>query len=198
MFRNGKYIYFNADTGAGSGGTDPPADGNSAGGNDGGKTPDPITFSAEQQAHIDKLVADRLARAEKATRKKIEDEFTTKAKEAEMTEAEKLKAAKDAAEKEKSDILSKANQRAVTSEAKVIASDLGVKADKLAFVMKLADLTDISVDDSGEPDAKAIRAALEAVKASVPELFGQGGTGKSGGDFTGGNPSKPLTQADID
>lgn len=184
--RNNRVVY-QADDGAGSGAAGDAGAAGEQNAGDGGGAQSQVTFTAEQQVAMDKIIEGRLARDRKQTRTTVEKEFIDKAAQAAMTEGEKLKAEKDAAVAKSAELDAKTNQRIINSEARVQAVEASVKADKVSYVLKLADLSGIEMGDDGEPDAKSIKAAIEAVKTSVPELFGQITTPKAGGDFSGGN-----------
>jgi Membrane protein involved in colicin uptake len=132
------------------------------------------------QADLDAIIEKRLARDRKEREKAAEDEK----KKAAMTEAERLKAEKEEADKKAQAAQEAADQRIIKAELKVQAAALGVKPEKLAYVTKLADISGIDVTD-GEPDAKAIKKAVEAVIKDLPELVGGKGNGSVGG---GANP----------
>lgn len=187
---------FDANDGAGSGGDNSNNDGGNAGG-DGGNAGggDTKTFL---QTDVDKIVSDRLAREKKKIEADLKAALKAEADKAAMTEAEKLKADKEEAEGKASEATKAANARIINAEARITANDLGVKADKLAYVLKLADLSGVTVNDDGEPDAVAIKAAIEAVLKDLPELktgSKQGDSQMGGGGFGGGNngTDKPLT-----
>jgi hypothetical protein len=164
-----------------------------AGGDNGGKKDDDPNAGGKKgeepkkvemtQDELDKLISDRLKRAEKGWKEAAEAER----KKADMTEAERLKAEKEAAEKVAKEAGSAAAQRVIRAEAKVVAIAAGVDPKKVDYVLRLADLSAVEVDDkTGEPDAKAIQTAINAVLKDLPELKGTGGAGKGGADFTGG------------
>ena len=143
---------------------------------DGGKT-----FT---QAELDAIIAKRLARERKAWEQQLEEER----RKAAMTEAERLRAEKEEAERRAQEAQQQAAQRLVQAEAKVVAMELGVKPDRIPYVLRLADLSSVDVDENGQVDATALRAAIEAVLRDVPELKGAtAAPGKSGADFTGGS-----------
>lgn len=142
---------------------------------DGGKT-----FTQED---LDRLIQQRLQRE----RKKWEQQLEEERKKAAMTEAERLKAEKEEAERRAQEAQASANQRLLQAEAKVVALELGVKADRIPYVLRLADLSDVEVGDDGNIDAKALRDAVEAVLRDLPELKAVAQPpGPSGGDFNGG------------
>lgn len=166
-----------------------------AGGNDGGQeagdggqgqagdtpTDGGRTFTQED---LDRLIQQRLQRE----RKKWEQQLEEERKKAAMTEAERLKAEKEEAERRAQEAQQQAARRLVQVEAKVVAMELGVKPDRIPYILRLADLSSVDMDDSGQVDAKALRAAIEAVLKDVPELKGaEQAPGKSGADFTGGS-----------
>src|SRR5690606_24567870 len=139
---------------------------------DGGKT-----FT---QAELDAIIAKRLARERKAWEQQLEEER----RKAAMTEAERLKAEKEEAERRAQEAQQQAAQRLVQAEAKVVAVELGVKPDRIPYVLRLADLSSVDVGDDGVVDAKELRDAIEAVLRDVPELKGSMVPGKSGADFS--------------
>lgn len=119
--------------------------------------------------------------------RKFEKEAEDRAK-AEMSEAEQAKAAAAAAEER-----AKARERRIVqAEAKAAAAAQGVKPERLAYVLRLADLEGVAVDEQGEPDGKAISAAIAAVLKELPELKGAtnvGGPTNPGADgHKGPNP----------
>lgn len=119
----------------------------------------------ERQAKKDQKELDRL-RAEKA-----------KQQEAEQTELERAQAAADAAQKR----VDEANNRVKMAEAKAVAASLGIKTERIPYAVKLADLSDVDVDDDGEPDAAAIKSAMEQVTKDIPELVSNGKAANIGG-----------------
>jgi hypothetical protein len=104
-----------------------------------------------------------------------------------QTDLEKAKQKADKAEQERATAIAKANERLVKTAARAIASELGVTAARVAYAVRLADLSDVTVDDDGEPDEEAIKAAIEQVLDDVPELKAGNGNERGGGDFAGGN-----------
>lgn len=212
--RNGSQSYsmpmLDADDGKGGGGG--ADDGKGAGGNGdpnaGGKK---IEFTPEQQAELDRIIAERVSRAEKSASKKARE---ARAKELgfESVEAMEsvLKAHKEAQEKNKTDLqkaqeakaeadrkaaeaLKAANTRLINAEARVQATALGIKPERITHALKLADLSDVTVDEQGNVDDKAIKKALEQVLKEVPELKGAGSNnvGGSANPGSGGNTAIP-------
>lgn len=198
MFVNylGKRIFvpfYSADGGSGSGGDGGAGDGKEGGSNagagddksgSGGEGDKKLEFTQEQ---LDKMIADRLKRAEKQWQQKVEEDK----KKEQMTEAEKLKAEKEETEKKAKALQESANQRLTQAEAKIQATALGVKPEKLTYVLKLVDLSMVTVDENGIVDEKAAKAAVEAVLKDLPELKGSstGGDVGSGSNPGGGNTS---------
>jgi len=163
-------------------GTNPNAGGN--GGDDGAATGSKQTYTQED---LDKIVTERIGRAEKAALKSFfqqqgltEEEANSAIADYKKVKAEKAEASKndakaqadraDAAEKAAKDAIAKANAVMIKANAQIQASNLGVKSNKLDYVVKMADLTKITIDDSGNPDEAAIKAAVEQVLKDVPEL----------------------------
>lgn len=139
------------------------------------------------QEDLDKIVTERTGRAEKSALKSFfqqqgltEEEANAAIAEYKKTKAEKEEASKndakaqadraDAAEKSAQEAIAKANAALIKANAQIQASNLGVKSNKLDYVVKMADLTKIEFDDDGNPDEAAIKAAVEQVLKDVPEL----------------------------
>lgn len=168
--------------------------GPNAGGNDGGNSGDGGQGNAGDsgdagkggktftQDELDAILAKRLARERKAWEQQIEEER----RKAAMTEAERLKAEKEEAERRAKEAQAAAHRRIVQAEAKAQALALGVRPERLEYALRLADLSEVEVGDDGEPDAAAIKAALEKVLNDLPELRGATAPAKSGSEFQGG------------
>lgn len=206
------------DDGGGNGGGnagDPPAPAGSEG-SGGGQAPHgapaatpPATppLTAEQQAAVNAEVARQLGAA---VAPKV-DAATTKARaqwEADLkamadaetqTAEQKAQAAADAAKAEAATAIAQANATLVSASAQVAAVAAGAKADRIPALLKLADLSDVTVKD-GTPDADAVKTAITKALTDYPE-FKTGATpppaGTSGGDMGGStNQAKPKTLAD--
>jgi len=193
-------------------GTDPNAGGN---GEDNG-----AASGAKQsytQEDLDKIVAKRVERAEKSVLKSFyqqqgltEEEANAAIAEYKKTKAEKAEASKndakaqadraDAAEKSAQEAIARANAALIKANAQIQASNLGVKSNKLDYVVKMADLTKIDFDDDGNPDEAAIKAAVEQVLKDVPELKTTKDSsgfqiGADGNKDTGGNEDDTIRAA---
>lgn len=150
---------------------------------------------AFSQTDLDKVIAQRLKRERQKWASELEEE---KAKAA-MTETEKLKVEKLEAEKKAQDILSLANQRVLSAEAKILATNAGVKPEKLAHLLKLLDLSEIEIDESGTPDSKQIKTAIDSVLKDIPEFVNTNTTSKAGSEFNTTNTTDPsqMTQEQL-
>lgn len=131
------------------------------------------------QEELDAIIAKRLARERRQWEQQLEEER----KKAAMTEAERLRAEKEEAERRAQAAIEAANQRAIRAEARVQAAALGVRPERLDYVLRLLDLSEIEVGEDGTPDAGAIKQAVEQLLRDLPEL--KGSTGSVG---TGTNP----------
>lgn len=205
------------DDGGGNGPTagGPPAPAGSEGGGGGqaphgapaATTPAAPALSAEQQAAVNAEVARQLGAA---VAPKV-DAATTKARtqwEADLkaladaenqTAEQKAQAAADAAKAEAATAIAQANATLVSASAQVAAVAAGAKADRIPALLKLADLSEVTVTD-GTPDADAVKTAITKALTDYPE-FKTGATpppaGTSGGDMGGStNQAKPKTLAD--
>lgn len=134
------------------------------------------------QADIDRVVRQRLARAEKDWQAKADEAR----RQAAMTEEEKLKAKVAEADQRAQDAEARAAARLVAAEARVQAASLGVKPERIAAVLKLADLTGVGLGEDGEPQADALKSAIGNVLRDYPEFKGGGQAASVGG---GSNPA---------
>jgi len=195
-------IAYASDDGSGSGG----GAGDSSGGQDdkGGGTdnsdksddsgagdkPATVTMS---QADLDALIDKRVGMA----RKGWEGDAKTAAERAKLDDAERAKAEKADAEKERDD----AKREALATKVEVTAERLALAAkvdpSKVERFMRLVDLADIdSLTADGKPDAAAVKAAVEATLKDFPEFKAAAGGGRSGADFNGGGDDKPKSMQD--
>lgn len=199
------------DDGGGNGGGnagDPPAPAGSEGSGGGqaphgapAATPPTPTLTPDQQAAVNAEVARQLGAA---VAPKI-DAATTKARtqwEADLkaladaenqTAEQKAQAAEAAAKAEAATAIAQANATLVSAAAQVAAVAAGAKADRIPALLKLADLSDVTVKD-GTPDADAVKTAITKALTEYPEFKTEPTppAGTSGGDMGGGaNQAKP-------
>jgi hypothetical protein len=163
-----------------SGGSDAGPTGEPAG--DPGTTPPPEPKLLAQD-EVDRIVEQRLARE----RAKFSDYDTLKARAAKAdeleaanaTETEKAiaKATKDATDAVTKVERDKANQRIVRAEIKALA---GTKLQDPNDAVRLLDLTSFTVDDDGNVDEDAVKAAIDELLKTKPYLAADGG-GKGSG-----------------
>ena len=106
------------------------------------------------QEEVNKIIADRLAKAEKKTEKQVA-RATTESNDA----LAKLEAQ-----------IAKQNQRIVKQEAKNVAKALGIDDDFADAAIALADLKSIAINDEGDVDSAAVKTALEAVTKKYPKF----------------------------
>lgn len=163
---------------------DKPEDGPDSKGEDGGNK----TFTQDE---LDAIIDKRLKRE----RKKWQDTVESEKKKAQMTEQERLKAEKEEAEKRVTEAEKRANQRLIRAEAKAMAAELGVKSERVNYLLKLADLDGVEVDD-GEVDASAVKTAVQQVVKDMPELIGKK-AGNTGDDFSQTDQTKVLSLEEI-
>lgn len=142
------------------------SEGQSQGGADDGaeKKSEKIEFTAEQQAHIDALVKDRLRRA-----KEKEDKAVADAKaEAERKELEKANEFKTLYEQERA-TREQSEARIAEIEAKALAAELHAKKQSLVLAEGYSadNLTDILEFINGN-DEEEIKASIERFKKVSP------------------------------
>jgi hypothetical protein len=164
---------------------------------DAGQDAGKATFTLEQQAQIDELVAERVKRAEKNARQAALKEAETERQRAEMDELERVKAEKEEAEQRATEAQADRDRVLVDAEAKLAILAAGVPAERLPRALRLLDLDRVEVQD-GRIDPAAVRQAVEALKAEIPELFAAPGPVRSGGDFTvAGEGKRSFTAAEV-
>lgn len=140
-----------------------------------------VEFTPEQQAKIDKIVADAKAKAAKSTRTTVENEIKTLGDREKMDAAERAKAEKADIEKAASDRVSAADKRVINAELKAAALAAGVKSERLSRFLRNVDADDIEVDDDGNVDDAAVTAAVAAALKDVPEFASSGEPPTTGG-----------------
>jgi hypothetical protein len=190
------FVLFRPDDGGGAGGgaggnDDDDSKKGAAGGDDKGGAgaaggDAKVTFTPEQQAHIDSLVADRVDRAKKATQKQTKTELEAEANRAAMGETERLKAELEDEKKKTQATTQQANERILRTEAKLQLTAKGYSPEQAAVLMRAIDLSAVDFDDAGEFDAKAVSDAIDAVAKVMPPAT-SAGTQRSGPDFKGGD-----------
>lgn len=182
----------------GTGGNDPNA------GDKGGNT-EKVTFTPEQQAEVDRIIAERLARANAtASKRALEEQAKALGFETYAELEAAVKAQKAAQEKEKTDLQREqeakqaAEQRAQQAEAKAkqaliksafVAAAAGANLVNIEDAFQLADLTAVTVSDEGQVDG--VKEAVEALVKAKPYLVQAGGTQQT----TGGNPARGHGQS---
>lgn len=148
------------------------------GGQSGGQQQPEPKFS---QADLDRIVGERIA-AEKAKHDKaLADAQALAGK----NETEKLTIERDQATARAQEATQKAAERVAKTEAKVAAIAAGANPDRLAAIVRNADLS-AAVKD-GEVDEAAVKAAIDKVLTEYPEWKAKpGGPTQSGGEMNGG------------
>lgn len=139
----------------------------------------PVTFTAEQLAEANRIADERAQRAGNAALKAY---FQQQG----MTEDEAKSAldaykAQKAAEKTPEQLAQEAQQTAnvrinaakqslLQMSARSAATQLGVKPERLDFVLKLADLSGVDIGDDMQVDTDKVTAAVQSVLDVIPEL----------------------------
>jgi len=174
----------------------------------GGSTPTPedkggtkVVFSPEQQAEVDRIIAERLSRANNtAAKKALEDQAKALGYESYAAMEAAAKAYQAAKDKEKSDLQreqeAKQAAEAKAAQAEERAKQAYIKASFVAHAatanlvdvedaFRLADLSDVTVKDDGT--AEGVKEVVEALVKAKPYLV------KSGAGTVppaGGNPAR--------
>lgn len=134
----------------------------------------PDAEQTEQKVNLTQSELDDLLERERgrASKRAIKDHLAQQARDnatAQQTAEQRASAALAERESAAEAREQAANARIVHADAKGVAEALGFRADRISSVLRLADLTDISVNDSGDADTKAIRRALEPLLKEYPE-----------------------------
>ena len=142
------------------------------------------------QADLDRVVQDRLARAEKKWEADLQKKLEDERKKAAMTETEKLTAAKEEAEAKAAQALAAANEMLIRAEVKSIAADMGLVDGDAAYA--LIDREDVEVKDG---KVKGVKEALEALVKEKPWI--KKGETKGGSVGAGTNPGSSNSKTDM-
>ena len=144
-------------------------DGQGSGVSDGGETTaktDEVKFTPEQLSEIDRIASERSQRAQNSALKSYFEQKGLSQEQAEKAlnvyKEEQKKNDPAIVVKEMETKVKTANRRVVETEAKVAALELGARTDRINSILKLADLPD-------EPDAEAVKKAVEKVISDYPE-----------------------------
>ena len=187
------------DNGGNSGGGSGGKDGK---GENGGNSGSAVTFTADQLAEISRMLAGGAEAKENKTLKSyFQQQGMTEAEVAEAIKA--YKAQRDASKPDVEGMKAqlRESQSAVQAsqireKAYEMCDEIGVNVKTMSYILKLADLQDVT-DKDGKVDAEKVKAAVNKVLEDVPQLkpakkntagFRQiGGDGDGG---SGGNDSK--------
>jgi len=143
------------------------------------------------QADVDKMIKTRLDRESKKQAKALEDfkkSFNGGGDDDSSTDSQNQEQSSEAEQKATA-ALAKANQRLIEAQATIEAVKLGVDSKYTQEAVKLADLSEVTIDDNGAIDASAISKALSEVLKRVPVFktnqdsaggFRVGGEGQDG------------------
>lgn len=173
------------DGGAGGAPQDPPKDPEPP------QDPEPSGDFPKTQAELDAIVEKRLAR----DRKDREDAAAEQAKKDAMSETERLKAEKEAAEQKAQTAETAAQQRILTSEARSIALESGVSKEAAPYLLKAVQdqLAKVTFKD-GEPVESELKTVIDTALKAMPG-FTQAKKQDLGG---GSNPGTSTVPQDLD
>ena len=178
------------------------SDGKDGKGDNGGNSGSAVTFTADQLAEISRMLAGGAEAKENKTLKSyFQQQGMTEAEVAEAIKA--YKAQRDASKPDVEGMKAqlRESQSAVQAsqireKAYEMCDEIGVNVKTMSYILKLADLQDVT-DKDGKVDAEKVKAAVNKVLEDVPQLkpakkntagFRQiGGDGDGG---SGGNDSK--------
>lgn len=133
------------------------------------------------QADLDRVLQSRLAEEQGKWQKKLDDAQALAGK----NETEKLTIERDQANARAVEARDKAAEKVATTEAKVAAIAAGANPERVAAIVRNADLAGAVKD--GDVDEAAIKAAVEKVLTEYPEWKAKpGGPSQSGGELNGG------------
>jgi hypothetical protein len=152
------------------------------------------------QADVDRLIADRLKRAKPADY----DDLKAKAQQFDDLQAanasELEKAVKAARDEGRTEVLTAANARLVSAEARALAAEMQFR--KPAHAVRLIDLNEVAVGDDGDVDTAAVRKLLDDLAKDDPLLLAVPDDGRPKGDVDQGVRDRATStnprQADLD
>lgn len=99
-------------------------------------------------------------------------------------------------EQQESQAMQLANKRLVRAEAMVQAMSLNIRPDRVEHAIRLADLTQVEIDENGRPDEAAIQAALQTVTREIPELLTRSADDRQGFKLGGPGQNKQTSAND--
>lgn len=99
------------------------------------------------------------------------------------SELERLQETTAKLQKERDEYQSIAERVLKEAEVKVQAVALGVKPERIPYLLRLIDMNEIEVDE-GKVDADTVKKAINKVLKDMPELKATVGTPKAGDDFS--------------
>ena len=141
--------------------------------------PSAVTFTAEQMAEANRIAEERAQRASGAALKAYfqQQGMTEDEAKAALDAYKAQKAAEKTPEQvaqeaqQTADIrVSAAKQAVLRLSAQAAASALGIKPERVAYALKLADLSGVKVEDDMAVDQQAVTDALKKVLDDLPEL----------------------------
>ena len=135
-------------------------------------TPEVKTFT---QAEVDRMIENRLARERRKQQSTAPATGTTQTQTTETAAVEGAPAVVEVdvteeARQQANAIIAQANQRLIQAIAQSEATKLNINPDYVADAVRLADLSNVVVNDDGTVDTKSITTALEAVLTRMPVL----------------------------
>lgn len=147
------------------------------------------------ESQVNAIIAKEKAKAEKAARSKWEAEQAEKERQANQTAEERAKESERVAKEAAKEAEARANTRIVRADAKGVAQTLGFRPDRISEVLQFADLSDVTVNDAGDADVKAISAALKPLLERFPEWKADAKGKDIGGGFNSGEkgPAEPQS-----
>lgn len=155
----------------------------------------PAELTAEQQAAVDAEVQRQVSATIKSKTAAAEAKLAADLKalaDAENMDAEqKANARAEAAEKAADARVAASNTRLITADAKVAALDAKANPARVDALLKLADLSEVTVDEDGNVDADAVKKAVNKALADFPEFKAEAAPkpGASAGEH--GNQNQP-------
>lgn len=125
-----------------------------------------VKFTPEQLTEIDRIASERSQRAQTSALKSYFEQQGLSQEQAEKALAsykeEQKKNDPAIVVKQMEERVKAANKRVIETDAKVSALELGARSDRIDSILKLAELPE-------EPDAEAVKKAVEKVISDYPE-----------------------------
>lgn len=161
-------------------------------GSDADTKPEVETTSEQEktftQSELDAIIKKRLAEQEKRFKADSEKE--------KMNEIDRIKAEKQEVENKQKETENRLKQTRLETLVLKFATKAGIKPERIDYVLRMLDVSEINFDEELKPDSKQVESAIAELVKTIPELVTTFKV-NSGGTQIKGNSGEPLTREAI-